>query len=312
MALTVPIMERRWAAMQDLNDLYFFAKVVEHKGFAPAGRVLGIPKSTLSRRVSLLEERLGVRLLQRSTRRFVVTEIGQDYYRHCLAMVAEAEAAQEAVERVQAEPQGLIRVSCPMMLSLTTVAPLVSRFLAEHPRVRIHYEVTNRRVDVIEEGFDVALRVRMPPLESSDLVMKVLGESTLLLVGSTALLDRLGRPQSPADLPRFESLGFSLAGGEHAWRLIGPDGTVEAVPHQPRLTTDEMMTLRQAVLDGVGIAQLPDYILAGDLACGNLEVLLPGWSPPRGIIHAVFPSRRGLLPAVRRFIDFLAVEMRAP
>ncbi|PZV38561.1 LysR substrate-binding domain-containing protein [Mesorhizobium kowhaii] len=298
--------------MQDLNDLYFFAKVVEHKGFAPASRVLGIPKSTLSRRVSLLEERLGVRLLQRSTRRFAVTEIGQGYYRHCLAMVTEAEAAQEAVERVQAEPRGLIRVSCPMMLSLTTVAPLVSRFLAEHPRVQIHYEVTNRRVDVIEEGFDVALRVRMPPLESSDLVMKVLGESTLLLAGSPALLDRLGRPLLPADLTRFESLGFSLAGGEHAWRLTGPDGTVEAVPHQPRLTTDEMMTLRQAALDGVGIVQLPDYILTGDIACGNLEVLLPDWLPPRGIIHAVFPSRRGLLPAVRRFIDFLAVKMREP
>jgi DNA-binding transcriptional LysR family regulator len=129
-------MERRWRAMQDLNDLYFFSKVVEHEGFAAASRVLGIPKSTLSRRVSLLEERLGARLLQRSTRRFAVTEIGQDYYRHCLAMVAEAEAAQEAVERVQAEPQGLIRVSCPVMLSLTSVAPLVSRFLVEYPRVQ--------------------------------------------------------------------------------------------------------------------------------------------------------------------------------
>jgi DNA-binding transcriptional LysR family regulator len=298
------------AAMQDLNDLYFFAKVVEHQGFAPAGRVLGTPKSTLSRRVSLLEERLGVRLLQRSTRRFTVTEIGQVYYRHCLAMVAEAEAAQEAVGRVQAEPQGLIRVSCPMTLSLTTVAPLVSRFLAKNPRVQIDYEVTNRRVDVIEERFDVALRVRLPPLESSDLVMKVLGESAQLLVGSPALLDRLGRPPSPADLTRFESLSFRLAGGEHAWRLTGPDGTVQAVPHSPRLTTDEMTTLRQAALDGVGIAQLPDYIVAADIARGDLEELLPDWSPPRGVIHAVFPSRRGLLPAVRGFIDFLAVEMR--
>src|SRR4029453_15037613 len=149
MALTVRIMERWHSAMQDLNDLYFFAKVVEHEGFAPAGRLLGIPKSTLSRRISLLEERLGVRLLQRSTRRFTVTEIGQVYYRHCLAMVAEAEAAREAVGGVQAEPQGLIRVSCPMALSLTTVAPLVSRFLAKNPRVQIDYEVTNRRVDVI-------------------------------------------------------------------------------------------------------------------------------------------------------------------
>ncbi|WP_129158907.1 LysR family transcriptional regulator, partial [Bosea sp. Tri-44] len=153
--------------MQNLNDLYFFAKVVEHKGFAPASRMLGIPKSTLSRRVSLLEERLGVRLLQRSTRRFAVTEIGQDYYRHCLAMVAEAETAQEAVERVQAAPQGHIRVSCPVTLSLTTVAPLVARFLAEHPRVRIHSAVPNLPRAGTGDVSEAGLRVRMPPLAIS-------------------------------------------------------------------------------------------------------------------------------------------------
>jgi DNA-binding transcriptional LysR family regulator len=302
-------MERWHSAMQDLNDLCFFAKVVEHEGFAPAGRLLGIPKSSLRRRISLLEERLGVRLLQRSTRGFTVTEIGQVYYRHCLAMLAEAEAAQEAVELVQAEPQGLIRVSCPVMLSLTTVGPLVARFIAKYPRVRIDYEVTNRRVDVINERFDVAFRVRLPPLESSDLVMKVLGESAQLLAASPALLDRLGRPQSPADLKRVESLSFNLAGSEHAWRLVGPDGMGHEVTHQPRLTTDDMTTLRQAALDGAGIAQLPDYIVAADITRGKLEVLLPDWSPPKAIIHAVFPSRRGLLPAVHHFIDFLAVEM---
>jgi DNA-binding transcriptional LysR family regulator len=224
--------------------------------------------------------------------------------------VAEAEAAQEAIERAQAEPRGLIRVSCPMTLSLTTVAPLVARFLAEHPRVRINYEVTNRRVDVIEEGFDVAIRVRPPPLESSDLVMKVLGESVLLLVGSPALLDRRGRPQTPADLARFESLGLNLASGEHAWRLTSASGSVEEVSHQPRLVTDEMVALRQSALDGVGIVQLPDYIVAEDIARGSVEVLLPDWTAPKGIIHAVFPSRRGLLPAVRQFIDFLAAEVR--
>jgi DNA-binding transcriptional LysR family regulator len=296
--------------MQDLNDLYLFAKVVEHRGFSPAGRALGLPKSTLSRRVSLLEERLGVRLLQRSTRRFAVTEVGQDYYQHCLAMVAEAEAAQEAIERLWAEPRGLIRLSCPIPLSLATVAPLVARFLARHPGVRIHYEVTGRRVDVIEEGFDVAIRVRPPPLENSDLVMKVLGESVSVLVGSPALLNRLGRPQSPSDLSRFESLGMILTVGEHAWRLAGRDGTVQEVLHQPRLTTDDMETLRQAALEGVGIVQLPDYIVAHDITGGGLEVLLPNWSAARGITHAVFPSRRGLLPAVRHFIDFLAAEMR--
>jgi DNA-binding transcriptional LysR family regulator len=173
---------------------------------------------------------------------------------------------------------------------------------------RVQYEVTNRRVDVIEEGFDVALRVRMPPLESSDLVMKVLGESTLLLVGTPALVDRLGRPQSPADLTRFESLGLSLAPSQQAWQLTGPDGKVEVVPHHPRLRTDEMTSLRQAALDSVGIVQLPDYIVAGDIASGKLEVLLlagrrrgpssmrsfrlvAGWYPPFAVSLTFLRSR---------------------
>src|SRR3546814_3482073 len=143
--------------MRDLNDLYYFAQVVEHGGFAAAGRVLGVPKSKLSRRVALLEEQLGVRLIQRSTRRFSVTEIGQVYHRHCVAMIAEAEAAQEVIDRTSAEPQGLVRVSCTIPLMQGRVADIVSRFLADHPRVRIHVEATNRRVEVIAEGFDVAL-----------------------------------------------------------------------------------------------------------------------------------------------------------
>jgi len=151
--------------MQDLNDLYYFARVVEHGEFAPAGRALGMPKSTLSRRIALLEERLGSRLLQRSTRHFGMTEVGEVYYRHCVAMIAEAEAAQEAIDNTSAEPRGTIRVTCPISLMFSSVAPIISRYLAAHPQVRVQLSATNRRVDVIEEGVDVALRVRFPPLE---------------------------------------------------------------------------------------------------------------------------------------------------
>jgi len=146
--------------MQDLNDLYYFARVVEHGGFAPAGRALGVPKSTLSRRIALLEERLKSRLLQRSTRHFGMTEVGEVYYRHCVAMIAEAEAAQEAIDNTSAEPRGMIRVTCPISLMFSSVAPIISRYLAAHPQVRVQLSATNRRVDVIEEGVDVALRVR--------------------------------------------------------------------------------------------------------------------------------------------------------
>jgi DNA-binding transcriptional LysR family regulator len=291
--------------MQDLNDLYYYAQVVDHGGFAAAARALGVPKSKLSRRIALLEERLGVRLIQRSTRRFSVTEIGQLYHRHCLAMMAEAEAAQEAIDRTSVEPRGLLRISCPIVLMQSHVGRIVSRFLVDNPRVRIHVDATNRHVDVIAEGFDIALRVRPPPLEDTGLVVKVLERHGSVLVASPELLDAHGRPRALRDLGRLETLDLDRPGGDHVWPLTGLDGTVSHFSHQPRLVTDEMMTLRQAALDGVGITILPRFLVDDDIARGVLEAILPEWSPPRRTVHAVFPSRRGLLPAVRKFIDVL-------
>ena len=210
--------------MQDLNDLYYFAQVVDHGGFAPAGRALGMPKSKLSRRIALLEERLGVRLIQRSTRRFAVTEIGQNYYAHCKAMLVEAQAAQEAIEQTRAEPCGIVRLTCPVALLDVRVGEMLAAFMAAHPRVDLHLEATNRRVDVVGEGVDVAIRVRPPPLEDSDLVMRVLGDRGQCLVASPSLLGRLGAPGVPADLSRFPSLDLGAPQDDHAWHLLGPDG----------------------------------------------------------------------------------------
>jgi DNA-binding transcriptional LysR family regulator len=301
--------ERR--IMQDLNDLYYFAQVVQHGGFAVAARALGLPKSKLSRRVALLEERLGARLIQRSTRRFSVTDIGQIYHRHCTAMMAEAEAAQEAIDRTSAEPQGLVRVSCPVVLMQSRVARVVSQFLANRPRVRVHVEATNRRVDVIAEGFDIALRVRILPLEDSGLIVRMLQGHGNALLASPGLLDLRGRPRAPDELACFDTLDMSQPGGDHVWRLTGPDGAITVVPHRPRLVTDEMSTLRQAAIDAVGIAFLPKFFVEEDLARGALEEVLPGWTLPGGLVHAVYPSRRGLLPAVREFIDSLGAEFAA-
>src|SRR5690606_11129356 len=162
--------------MLDLNDLYYFVQVVEHGGFAPASRALGVPKSKLSRRIAQLEERLEVRLIQRSTRQFSVTEIGQTYLAHCKAMLVEAEAAEEAIALTQAEPRGVVRMSCPVALLETRVADMVAAFMVAHPRVEVHLEETNRRVDVVAEGIDIAIRVRPPPLEDSGLIMRVLAD----------------------------------------------------------------------------------------------------------------------------------------
>ncbi|MGD9537315.1 MAG: LysR substrate-binding domain-containing protein [Alphaproteobacteria bacterium] len=297
--------------MQDLNDLRFFAEAVEHNGFAAAARKLGMPRSRLSRRIAILEKRLGVRLIQRSTRRFAVTEIGREFYRHCVAMMVEAEAAQETVERMRAEPQGLVRVACPSSLIYFQVGEMIARFMAACPKVKVVLESTNRRVDVIREGFDLALRVRFPPLEESDLVVRKLAESPQLLVASPALLDRSPRPLVPPDLSRLPSLAWEPEKLEHEWCLDGPDGATAAIRHRPRLVTEDMVALRLAALQGVGACQFPAFVVENDVRAGRLIELLPDWSPRAGIVHAAFPSRRGLLPSVRALLDFLAAEYGA-
>ncbi len=294
--------------MQDLNDLYFFVQVVDHGGFAPASRALALPKSRLSRRIAVLEERLGVRLIQRSTRRFTVTELGQEYYRHCVAMLVEADAAAEVIERSRAEPQGIVKVSCPPALLCFQVGGMIARYMAMHPRVTTHLESTSRRVDVIGEGFDVAIRVRFPPLEESDLVMRRLGPSTQRLVASPGLVTGLSHPFSVADLSVLPSIDFAPPQRQHQWHLEGPGGATATVTHHPRLVTDDMIQMRLAALAGLGVVQLPTMMVDKDLAAGALIDVLPDWRPRSGIVHAVFASRRGLLPAVRGLIDHLATE----
>ena len=295
--------------MEDLNDLYYFAKVVEHGGFAPAGRALQTPKSKLSRRISLLEERLGTRLLHRSTRHFSVTEIGHEYYRHCVALLVEAESAREVIDRSRAEPQGVVRMSCPTTLLHYRIGDLVSQFMAENPKVQVHLEATNRRVDVISEGLDLALRVRFPPLENSGLIMRVLTESPQRLVASPELVSRLQLPFIPADLGGLTSLDWGPP-RDHMWHLEGPDGALAEVRHSPRYITDDMTALRQAAVHGIGVVQLPLMVVEQDLKEGRLMEIIPNWVPRSGIVHVIFPSRRGLLPSVRSLIDYVAENIK--
>ncbi|MBV7457477.1 LysR family transcriptional regulator [Acidovorax sp. sif1233] len=296
--------------MKDLNDLYYYVQVVDHGGFAPAGRALGMPKSKLSRRIALLEERLGTRLIQRSTRRFAVTETGQTYYGHCKAMLVEAEAADEAIALAHAEPRGIVRMTCPVALLDARIADMVAAFMVAHPRVEIHLEETNRRVDVVGEGIDVAIRVRPPPIEDSDLVMRVLAERGQCLVACPRLLSN-GIPKTPADLAGLPSMDLGLPQHEHVWNLVGPEDARAAIRHRPRLITRGMLALRAAAIAGVGVVQLPSMMVREQIEHGQLIHVIPGWAPRREIIHAVFASRRGLLPAVRALVDFLADRFQA-
>jgi DNA-binding transcriptional LysR family regulator len=292
--------------VQDLNAMYLFGKVVEHGSYSGAARALGLQTSKLSRRITELEKQLGVRLLQRTTRKVTVTEIGQTYYQHCAALEAEALAAQEAIDRTRSEPQGTVRVSCPVSLMQGLVSGVISQFLATHPAVRVHVDMTNRRVDVVEEGLDLALRVRTPPLEASNLAMRKLGDSAAVLVAAPALLEKHGRPTHPRELERYPTVAMTTTGERYTWLFREKDCTPITVPHTPRLMTDSFDALREAAVGGIGVAYLPYFVVHDLLANGNLERVLPEYGLPPGIVHVVFPSRRGMVPAVRALIDTLA------
>ena len=296
--------------MQDLNDMLYFAEVAERGGFAAAGRSLGLPKSRLSRRVAELELRLGVRLLQRTTRKLSLTEIGEIYLRHCSAMRDEALAAAEAVAQIQVEPRGTVRITCPVTLAQSTVGYLVPRFMALHPQVKIDMRVTNRVVDLVEEGIDIALRVRSTLEDSGSLVVKNLGSSEGHLLASPTLLARQGRPEKPEDLMRLDTVAMSWVDGRSSWTLLGPEGQEFVLQHQPRYVADDLQTLKLAVLAGTGISFLPGSLSAAEQQAQLLVPVLPGWAPKPVVAHAVFPSRRGQVPAVRSFLDFLGAHMR--
>ena len=291
--------------MRNLNDLLYFAEVVDRGGFTAAGRALGVPKSRLSRRIALLEARLGARLLHRTTRKLSLTTLGEQFHRHCVAMREDAEAAEEAVAQAQTEPRGTIRVACPVTLAQTTIGPILPRFLARYPQVKVDLKISNRAVDLVEEGFDVALRVRTTLDDSGSLVVKNLGTTRTLLVASPAQLARQGTPATTADLARLDTVAMSAVDGRVTWELVGPDGAAWSFHHRPRYVADDLLTLKFAVVGGIGACLLPDYMCSDELRAQTLVPVLPGWAPRPGIFHAVFPSRRGLIPAVRRFLDFL-------
>ncbi|HEV2703121.1 MAG TPA: LysR substrate-binding domain-containing protein [Steroidobacteraceae bacterium] len=295
--------------MESLDDFFYFAKVVEHGGYTAAGRALGIPKSRLSRHVAELEARLNVRLVNRSTRRFAVSDIGQEVYRHATAMLGEAEAAVAAVEFARAEPRGVVRLSCPVSLAQNPLAGLLPEFFTRYPSIRLLIHVSNRRVDVLNEGFDLALRVRSRPSGEDGLVMRSFGQARELLVASRVYLDRAGRPLRPEELKSHATLGFAPEADTQRWELTGPNEETVRVEVAPRLVCHDFVVMRTAALAGTGIALLPESLVRAELDAGQLEPVLHHWTMPQGVLHVVFQGRRGLLPAVRATLDFLAERL---
>jgi DNA-binding transcriptional LysR family regulator len=289
----------------DFNDYAYFAEVVAHGGFAAAGRALRQPKSKLSRRVAGLEARLGVRLIERSSRRFRVTEVGQSFYERCRAMQREAEQADAVVAEAQAEPHGHIRFSCPTGI-VELVSAIVPSFLSRFPKVRLQIVASDRAVDLIEERIDIALRVRTALTGDAALTMRSLGHSRRILVASPGLAARVG--DEIGLLVRLPTLGTSDDAGEISWQLETADGRTQQLRHEPRMSCGDFAAVREAAVNGLGIALLPDHACRDAMKSGRLVQVLPDWRGQAGIVHLVFTTRRGLPPAVRALIDHLAAN----
>ena len=295
--------------MDDLNDLVLFAAVVTHGGFSGAARALGISKSRVSRRVADLEERLAVRLLQRSTRSVNVTEVGAAFFTHCESLGVAAKAAYEVAARANAKPSGRLRVSCPIGVAHLFLAPLLPKFMLANADVKLELDLTNRRVDVIGEGYDVAIRIRST-LEDSEVVIRHFGISDQILVAAPAFLKEHGPVETVAALQGVKGLGPAGVRGERPrWRLTPPDGIEMDVKYTPVFASDDVYLLSRMALAGVGVAQLPFHICEEDIRHGRLVALLPDHMLPDHQLHAVYPTRRGLIPAVKAFVEMLVTEL---
>lgn len=292
----------------DLNDLRYFAEIVERGGFTAAAQTLGVQTSGLSRRISALESELGVRLLNRTTRRISLTDAGKHFLEHCQAIVAHAQAAYEDVEKTRSAPSGVVRMSCPIGLLESGMSVILAGYLKDNPDVRLMLDATNRRVDVIQEGIDLAIRVRRPPLADSELVIRQLGKSSTVLVASPQFLSRHGNPASLEEVGRFPTVAIGNVSERYEWTFYDKSGAGVTVAHRPRIATDDLSTLRAAALEGIGIAEIPRELIHQDLEAKSLIHVLPDYVSLEGIVHAVYPTRRGMVPAVAALLDTIARE----
>jgi len=295
--------------LSDLDDFYCFALVVEHGGFSAAERATDIPKSKLSRRVYNLEEHLGVRLIQRSSRHFAVTDIGMNIYRHAQVMINAAQAAHDLVDHLSIQPRGVIKVSLPVSIAQNEIAKILPQFLKTYPEIKIQLIVSNRRVDIINEGIDVALRVRSNLDDDPSLVIRKFENIEQHLFASQAYLNEFGELRQPEDLSQHHILSMV---DEHLDQHIvvhDEHNYQKKIKVNPMVMGSDLMMLAQLTRQNCGIALLPDTIVEDYVQSGELVRVLPNWKAPHGIFHAVYPSRRGLLPAVRVFIDYLVEHL---
>ncbi|CAM4043401.1 LysR substrate-binding domain-containing protein [Bordetella muralis] len=292
--------------MLNLNDLHFFAQAVDSGGFAAAARRLGCPKSTVSKRVATLEATLGVQLLHRTSRSFTLTDVGRDVYDHARAVMIEAEAAETVVHRRLAEPSGTVRITASVPIAQFQLADRLPILARQYPKLSIQLHVTDRFIDLVQEGFDIAIRSHFAALPDSDLVQRRMSEEPITLVAAPSYIAQRGEPPTPEALSDHDGLMTSAT--MKLWRLGDTSGRIVEVAPRPQLYADESVSLIKAAEMGLGIVCLPDMISAQAIREGRLIRVLPAWRAGSVMTTILTPHKRGQLPAVRAVIDFLMQE----
>ncbi len=292
--------------MDCFSAIPVFIAVVESGSFSGAGKRLGITKSAVSKRVSQLEESLGVRLLHRTTRRLSLTEAGKQYYDYAQKALALAREGEDAITRLQGLPQGSLRINVPMVFGRLHIAPLVSGFLLEHPDIKLDMVMDDQMVDLVEGGFDMAIRIGHIP--DSSLIQRRLAPCRSVLCASPAYINRYGSPMTPQDLVNHNCLTYSYFRGGSEWTFESPEGPVKVKP-SGNFQANNSEALREVLLAGLGICQMPTFIVGPDLASGRLVPVLESYSLPLHSIYAMFPQRRFLPAKVRTFVDYLQQEL---
>lgn len=294
-------------ASLNLNDLHFFVQAVEHGGFSAAGRRLGVPKSTVSKRVAELEDRLGVRLIHRTSRSFSLTDLGRDFFQHAQASIIEAEMAETIVRTHLGEPSGIVRMTAAVPTAQFVLAEHLPELSVRYPKLRLSLHVSDRFVDIVQEGFDIALRSHQAPLPDSTLLQRKLATHPFFVVASPDYLRTHGEPRSPEEIAGHKAVAAYF--GDDPWRLTSHEGKEVLVMPQPVIAADEPMVMMKAALAGLGLTCLPTSVCRGALAEGRLVHLLPDWTAGSITTTILMPHRRGQLPAVRAVVDFLSEKL---
>ncbi len=296
----------------DLNAMVVFGAVVKHGGFTAASRALSLPKSTISRKVAQLEADLGVRLLERTTRRLRVTEAGAEYVEYCERITAEAEQAMRAMTQLQDTPRGTLRVTTDHVFGTAFLPGLLDEYVKGYPDVDVQVVLSAERLDLITEGFDLAIWIGQLP--DSTYIARLLGREQQILCASPAYVARKGSPKKPADLAQHDCLLFGVRPGSSEWRLVDEEGHTERVRVHGRIKASDVRVLYQAALDGVGVARLPSFMAAPELEAGRLVPVMDGWATEPMPLYVVYPSNSGQPAKVQTFVDLLLerLEVKPP